>query len=97
MSRKKIYALIAVLTAAFPWNSSMPVAKRLPHRMLHRPTAAKRGGGDAGQVAFNTHCRTCHSVKPGDNRLVTDAPRDPRRQSAVRVKGFGKLLWPVGR
>mgnify|MGYP000850462850 CR=1 FL=1 len=24
---------------------------------------------DAGQVAFNTHCRTCHSVKPGDNRL----------------------------
>jgi cytochrome c len=26
-------------------------------------------GEDAGQVAFNTHCRTCHSVKPDDNRL----------------------------
>lgn len=26
-------------------------------------------GDDAGQVAFNTHCRTCHSTKPGDNRL----------------------------
>ena len=24
---------------------------------------------DAGQVAFNTHCRNCHSVKPDDNRL----------------------------
>jgi cytochrome c len=24
---------------------------------------------DAGQVAFNTHCRTCHSTKEGDNRL----------------------------
>lgn len=24
---------------------------------------------DNGQVAFNTHCRTCHSTKEGDNRL----------------------------
>ena len=24
---------------------------------------------DAGQVAFNTHCRNCHSVKPDDHRL----------------------------
>jgi cytochrome c len=23
----------------------------------------------ADQAAFNTHCRTCHSAKPGDNRL----------------------------
>jgi cytochrome c len=22
-----------------------------------------------GQVAYNNHCRTCHSVKEGDNRL----------------------------
>ena len=26
-------------------------------------------GDDAGQVAFNTHCRNCHSTEPGDNRL----------------------------
>lgn len=26
-------------------------------------------GDDAGQVAFNTHCRNCHSTNPGDNRL----------------------------
>lgn len=24
---------------------------------------------DAGQVAFNTHCRNCHSMQPDDNRL----------------------------
>ena len=24
---------------------------------------------DEGQVAFNTHCRTCHSTKEDDNRL----------------------------
>ena len=29
-----------------------------------------KGGGEGdGQVAFNTHCRTCHSMKEGDNRL----------------------------
>ena len=30
---------------------------------------ARSGRDDAGQVAFNTHCRNCHSVKPDDNRL----------------------------
>jgi cytochrome c len=24
---------------------------------------------EAGKVAFNNSCRTCHSMKPGDNRL----------------------------
>jgi len=24
---------------------------------------------DDGQATFNTHCRTCHSTKQGDNRL----------------------------
>ncbi len=27
------------------------------------------GKAKAGQLAFNNHCRTCHSVKEGDNRL----------------------------
>ena len=25
--------------------------------------------GDAGQMAFNNACRTCHTVREGDNRL----------------------------
>lgn len=24
---------------------------------------------DSAKAAYNNHCRTCHSVKPGDNRL----------------------------
>jgi cytochrome c len=30
-------------------------------------TAQENGGPE--QLAFNNHCRTCHSTKPGDNRL----------------------------
>jgi cytochrome c len=38
------------------------------------PTAAQDAAPDpkaedAGQVAFNTHCRNCHSMKPDDHRL----------------------------
>ena len=33
------------------------------------PMSAATAADDAGQVAFNTHCRNCHSVKPDDNRL----------------------------
>lgn len=33
------------------------------------PAPAPGEGEDAGQVAFNTHCRGCHSTNPGDNRL----------------------------
>jgi cytochrome c len=33
------------------------------------PAPAPGKGDDAGQVAFNTHCRNCHSTEPGDNRL----------------------------
>jgi cytochrome c len=31
--------------------------------------AANVLAAEDGQVAFNTHCRTCHSTKEGDNRL----------------------------
>jgi len=51
------------------------------------PAAAQESAGDAGQIAFNTHCRNCHSTKPDDNRLgpslhgIYGAP-------AGQVKGF---------
>jgi cytochrome c len=31
--------------------------------------AAQKDTAKASQVTFNNHCRTCHSVQPGDNRL----------------------------
>jgi cytochrome c len=33
------------------------------------PAAAAEEEGDAGKIAFNNSCRTCHSFKAGDNRL----------------------------
>lgn len=31
--------------------------------------AADDGAASEGKLAFNNHCRTCHSVNEGDNRL----------------------------
>jgi cytochrome c len=31
--------------------------------------SARTGDDDEGQLAFNNHCRTCHTMKEGDNRL----------------------------
>lgn len=45
-------------------------------------------GDDAGQVAFNTHCRNCHSVEPGDNRLGPTL-HGIVGAKAGQVKGFG--------
>lgn len=48
---------------------------RLPSALLSAvaivayPMPGTTAADDAGQVAFNTHCRNCHSVKPEDNRL----------------------------
>jgi cytochrome c len=49
--------------------------------------AAQESAEDAGQSAFNTHCRNCNFIKPDDNRLgpslhgIYGAP-------AGQVKGF---------
>jgi cytochrome c len=36
--------------------------------LLAAPAVAQEEGQD-GQLAFNNHCRTCHSTDEGDNRL----------------------------
>lgn len=51
-------ALIIVMGALLPLNAE--AASQAP---------SPGEGEDAGQIAFNTHCRSCHSVKPDDNRL----------------------------
>jgi cytochrome c len=33
-------------------------------------SSASAGAAEVdGEVAYNNHCRKCHSLKPGDNRL----------------------------
>ena len=44
-------------------------------------------GDDPGQVAFNTHCRNCHSIKPDDNRLGPSL-HGVFGKPAGQVKGF---------
>jgi len=46
--------VIAILSAAVAWT------------LLSAPAPAQ---DDAGQIAFNNACRTCHTVREGDNRL----------------------------
>lgn len=58
------------------------------------PVYAQAGDGataaadDAGQIAFNTHCRNCHSVKPDDNRLGPSL-HNIVGAKAGQAKGFG--------
>jgi cytochrome c len=46
--------MIAILSAAVAWT------------LLCAPALAQ---DNAGQIAFNNACRTCHTVREGDNRL----------------------------
>ncbi len=46
------------------------------------------GKDSPGQVAFNTHCRNCHSVKPDDNRLGPSLHKIVGAK-AGQAKGFG--------
>lgn len=74
-NRKLGHALIGVLSALLPLSAAAQDA------------APNAKADDAGQVAFNTHCRNCHSVKPDDHRLgpslhgIFEAP-------AGQAKGF---------
>ena len=43
--------------------------------------------GTDPQIAFNNHCRTCHSVQPGDNRLGP-ALHGVMGRKAGSVEGF---------
>jgi cytochrome c len=37
--------------------------------LLAAPAFSQNAAKEAGQLAFNNACRTCHTVKEGDNRL----------------------------
>ena len=37
--------------------------------VLGQETVGRRAGSDDGQLVFNNACRTCHTLREGDNRL----------------------------
>jgi cytochrome c len=62
----------------FAWESRMtcrqfalPLAAliALGADVLGQETVGRSAGPDDGQVAFNNACRTCHTLRQGDNRL----------------------------
>lgn len=57
-------------TSPGPWLRAIAAAGALTLLLSAPSSLAQQAGGDeAGQQAFNNSCRTCHSVKEGDNRL----------------------------
>lgn len=50
-------------------RNTLPYAAAIVVLPISALAAATATADDAGQVAFNTHCRNCHSVKPDDHRL----------------------------
>lgn len=57
-------------TSPGPWLRASAAAGALTLLLSASSLRAQQPGGDeAGQQAFNNSCRTCHSVKEGDNRL----------------------------
>mgnify|MGYP000935683400 CR=1 FL=1 len=65
-NRTASYA-IAIATLVGGAQPSFAQTEDLPNSENAAPVTTE--GGDGGEEAYNNACRTCHSVKPGDNRL----------------------------
>ena len=68
---------------------ALATAAALPAKADTGP-AAGAGAGEAnkGQIEFNNHCRTCHVVNEGDNRLGPSL-HNIFGAKAGQVEGFG--------
>jgi cytochrome c len=58
MSRSAISLLVCTIFLTFLGFSAVPEEREL-----------KGADREAGQLTFNNACRTCHTIKEGDNRL----------------------------
>lgn len=45
------------------------IAVALPIIAMSYAAGLAQDPSDAGQIAFNTHCRQCHTTREGENRL----------------------------
>ncbi len=65
----------------------LSAAALLPTAAAAQP-AAPAGDAEQAQLAFNNHCRTCHTTKEGDNRLGPSLYRVVGRKAGT-LPGFG--------
>lgn len=70
----------------------MRILKGLPALVLAASTLAagqaQAQTGQDGQIAFNNHCRTCHTTDEGDNRLGPNLHNIIGRKTAA-AEGYG--------
>ena len=67
-----VLALPVVAAEPAPANRTPANEKAAPTPNVpasNAPVTAAPSTSGSGQAAFNNHCRTCHTVKEGDNRL----------------------------
>jgi len=57
------------IALAFPAPAAFAQAPEGSPEQTQRQASAGKESSKAGELAFNNHCRTCHSVKEGDHRL----------------------------
>jgi cytochrome c len=60
--------------------------------LLYAPVAAQetvgKAGGEDGQILFNNACRTCHTLREGDNRLGPNLHKIVGRKAGA-LQGYG--------
>jgi cytochrome c len=71
---------------------SAKLAQPLLVVFLCAPAAAQetvgKAGGDDGQLLFNNACRTCHTLREGDNRLGPNLHKIVGRKAGA-LPGYG--------
>jgi cytochrome c len=67
--------------------------------LLAASSSAAAAGDDAPMVAFNNHCRSCHSIKEDDNRLgpalygIIGRPAGQAIGYSGYSGGFNGIVW----
>lgn len=71
----------------------LPVLTLAVTLVLAAPVGAQESEANrAGKVAFNTSCRTCHSVKEGDNRLGPNLHKIIGREAGAADYGYSPAM-----
>jgi cytochrome c len=64
---------------------------------LGQETVGRSTGPDDGQLAFNNACRTCHTLREGDNRLGPSLHKIiGRRAGSLPSYGYSRAMKDAG-
>lgn len=97
MSNSRAYLTALTLAAALLAGATLAVAQQADQKPADPKAAAPAADG---QTKFNNSCRTCHTMKEGDNRLGPNLAGIIGRKSGA-AQGYsyssalagGKITW----